>query len=82
VVAVSFVSDGESAVAEEPGDGPFDLPTVSAQAFGGLDPGAGDAWDDAPGAQPGKSFGGVVGLIGAMGWPLVGPGGGRRTSGL
>lgn len=33
----AFVSDGEVAVAEQPGKGPLDLPAVPAGPFGGLD---------------------------------------------
>lgn len=31
--ALALVADGEAAVAEEPGDRPFDLPAVSAEPF-------------------------------------------------
>lgn len=58
-----LVPDGEAAVAEEPGDRPFDLPAVSAEPLAGFDSRAGDAWDDAAAAQPPQVLGGVVGLV-------------------
>jgi hypothetical protein len=39
VLSFSLASDGEAALAEEPGDGALDFPAVSAEAFGGLDAG-------------------------------------------
>ena len=33
VGALAFVADAQAAVAEEPGDGAFDLPAVPAEAF-------------------------------------------------
>lgn len=59
VVGVAFVSDGESAVAEQPCDRSFDHPTVFAQLLAGLDAFAGDPDDDAPVADP-LPQGGVV----------------------
>ena len=41
VVGVAVVSDGESVVAEQPGDGSFDHPTVFAEFLAGLDAFAG-----------------------------------------
>jgi hypothetical protein len=64
VRALSFVSDGEAAVAEEPSDRPFDLPAVPTEAFAGLDAGPRDARDEPALAQPGQVFGGEVRLIG------------------
>jgi hypothetical protein len=63
VAALSLVSDGESAVAEEPGDRSFDLPAMPAEVLAGFDAGPGDTRDDAAAAQPGQSLGGVVGLV-------------------
>lgn len=65
MAALSLVSDGQAAVAEEPGDRPFDLPAVPAETLAGLDAGPGDARDDAPLAQPLQPLGGVVRLVGA-----------------
>jgi hypothetical protein len=64
VGALSLVSHGESAVAEQPGDRPFDLPAVPTEAFAGLDAGPRDARDEPALAQPGQVFGGEVRLIG------------------
>lgn len=55
----------EPAVAEEPGDRPFDLPSVSAETLAGLDAGPGDARNDAPLAQPLQPLSAVVRLVGA-----------------
>lgn len=63
VAALAFVSDGEAAVAEQPGNGAFDLPAVPSESLGRLDAGAGDPDRDAAFAQPGAVFGGVVGLV-------------------
>ena len=63
VCALSFVSDGQAPVAEEPRDRPFDLPAVFAEAFAGFDSGTGDTGDDAAVAQPLQAFGGVVRLV-------------------
>lgn len=63
VRALSFVSDGEAAVAEEPGDRPLDLPAVPTEAFAGLDAGPRDARDEPALAQPGQVFGGEVRLV-------------------
>ena len=41
--ALAFVAGGEAAVAGEPGEGAFALPSVAAEAFGGVDAAAGDA---------------------------------------
>jgi hypothetical protein len=69
VGALSFVSEGEPTVAEEPGDRPFDLPAVPAEPFAGLDTGAGDARDDVAFPQPGQVLGGVVRLVRPeLGW--------------
>ena len=40
---VAFVAYGQASVSGEPGDGAFDLPAVSAEAFAGVDAAAGDA---------------------------------------
>ncbi|MEV8395443.1 MULTISPECIES: hypothetical protein [unclassified Streptomyces] len=52
--ALSFVSDGEAVVAEEPSDRPFDLPAVPTEVFAGLDAGLRDARDEPAFAQPGE----------------------------
>lgn len=64
MAAFSLVSDGQAAVAEEPGDRPFDLPAVPFETLAGLDAGPGDARDDATTAQSGQPIGGVVRLVG------------------
>lgn len=51
---LTFVSDGEAAVAEAPGGRPFGLPAVSAEAFAGLGAGPRDARDEPALAQPGQ----------------------------
>ncbi|GAA0909110.1 hypothetical protein GCM10009574_101490 [Streptomyces asiaticus] len=76
--ALSFVSDGQAPVAEEPRDRPFDLPAVSAEAFAGLDSGTGYTWDDATVAQPRQALGGVVRLVRAE---PAGPASSRSASG-
>lgn len=43
---LSFVSDGEASVAEEPSDRPFELPAVPTEAFAGIDAGPRDARDE------------------------------------
>lgn len=43
----AFVADVEAAVAGEPGDGAFDLPAVTGDAFSGVDAAAGNARCDA-----------------------------------
>jgi hypothetical protein len=65
VAALAFVSDGEASVAEGPGDGPFDLPAVAAEAGGGFGARPGDAWHDSASAQPSEVVGGVVRLVAA-----------------
>jgi hypothetical protein len=65
VAAFAFVSHGEAAVAEEPGDGSLDLPPVPSQALGRLDARPGDPRGDAAPAQPGQGLGGMVGLVAA-----------------
>jgi hypothetical protein len=62
-MAVALVSQGQAAVAAEPGDGAFDGPPVSAQAFRGFDADAGDAVADVPLAQEPVVGGDVVGLV-------------------
>jgi len=64
MAAFALVSDGQPAVAEEPGDRPFDLPPVAAETLAGLDAGPGDARNDSPLAQPLQPLSGVVCLIG------------------
>jgi hypothetical protein len=63
VGALSFVSDGEPAVAEQPGDRPLDLPAVAAEPFAGLDARARDPRDETPAAEPCEVIGGVVRLV-------------------
>lgn len=92
VGALSLVSDGEAAVAEEPGDRPLDLPTVSAEPLARLDARAGDTRDDSAFAQPGQVVGGEVCLVRAEldrpapAWPAAGADGGyasdQRLEGL
>jgi hypothetical protein len=65
VGALSLVSQGESAVAEQPGDRPFDLSAVPPEPFAGLDSRAGDPRDQAPAAEPGDVVGGEVRLVSA-----------------
>lgn len=77
-MGVAFVADGEAAVAAEPGDGAFDLPTVAAEAFAGVDAAAGDARGDAAGTEPAAVFGGVVPLVGAE---FAGPVAARSAAG-
>jgi hypothetical protein len=57
---VALISDGEAAVAAEPGDGPLDGPTVAAQAGRGLDAAAGDAVTDPAFTQGPVAVGDVV----------------------
>ena len=59
-----FVADGEAAVAEQPCDGSFDDPAVSAEFVVALDAFACDARDDGAVAEPGAEGGDVVGLVG------------------
>lgn len=66
VVGIAFVSDGESAVTEQPCDRSFDHPTVFAQLLAGLDAFAGDPDGDAAVADPRPQFGVVVGLVGVQ----------------
>lgn len=82
--ALSFVSDGEAAVAEEPGDRPFDLPAVPTEAFAGLDAGPRDARDEPALARPGQVFGGEVRLIGTWvgRWSVQAGAGRDRTAGM
>jgi hypothetical protein len=47
VVGIAVISNGESVVAEDPGDGSFDHPTMFAEFLAGLDAFAGDADADA-----------------------------------
>jgi hypothetical protein len=46
VGALPLVPDGEAAVAEQPGDGPLDLPAVSTEPLTGLDARTRDARDE------------------------------------
>jgi hypothetical protein len=64
MVSVALLSDGEAAVAAEPGDGPLDGPTVAAQAGRGLDAAAGDAVTDPAFMQGPVAVGDVVCLVG------------------
>ncbi len=70
--ALSFVSNGQAAVAEEPSDRPLDLPAVPTEAFAGLDARPRDARDEPTLAQPAEVFGGEVCLMGHEGrWKLT-----------
>ena len=64
VAGLAFVADGESAVAEQPGDGAFDDPAVSAESIVGLDALTRDADADVAVAEPLAEVGDVVGLVG------------------
>src|SRR5919204_5702271 len=71
---VAFVADQQTAVAVQPGEGPFGYPAVPAQALAGVDQAAGDARDDVPPSERGPVLVGVVGLVGvqlvgATAWP-------------
>lgn len=57
-----------SAVAGQPGHGPFDDPPSTAESFAGVDALAGDADADALAPQPFPQVRNVVRLIGAVGW--------------
>lgn len=63
-VAVALVSQGQAAVAAEPGDGALDDPSVSPEPGRRLDAAAGDAIADAPFAQRAVAVGDVVGIVG------------------
>lgn len=65
MAALAFVSDGEPAVAEQPGDRPLDLPAVAAEPFAGLDSRACDPRDQAAVPEPGEVVGGAVRLASA-----------------
>jgi len=66
VAGFAFVAEGESAAAEQPGQGGLDDPAVPAEALAGLDAGAGDPRGDAALAQERAQLGGVVGLVGVQ----------------
>lgn len=82
MAALSLVSDGRAAVAEELGDRPLDLPAVPSETLAGLDADPGDVRDDAPLAQPGRPIGGVVRRVGAepVDAGALGPGPGARST--
>lgn len=61
---MALVSDAESAVSAEPGDGGFDDPVVAAEPGRGLDADSGDLVADAPLVQRAVAVGDVVGLRG------------------
>jgi hypothetical protein len=63
-VAIALVSQGQAAVAAEPGDGAFDDPAVPTQPGRRLDAAAGDAVADPAFAQCPVAIGNVVGLVG------------------
>lgn len=65
VGALSLVPDGEPAIAEQPGDGPLDLPAVPAEPLARLDHGPCDARDESALRQPGEVVGGEARLAGA-----------------
>ncbi|NIJ11162.1 hypothetical protein FHU38_001506 [Saccharomonospora amisosensis] len=52
VAGFAFISDGQAAVAGQPGDRSFDDPAVAAEFLGGFDAFAGDARDDLALAEP------------------------------
>jgi hypothetical protein len=47
-ISAPFVSDGDATEASEPGEGPLDHPSMSAEALAALDAASGDARDDPP----------------------------------
>ncbi len=77
-VSVAFVADGQTAIADEPGKGAFDLPSMTTEPGGIVDPAAGDTWDDAPAVQPVSVDAVVVAFVGAQ--PL-GPAAARAAPG-
>ena len=66
MVGLAFVSAGQAAVAEQPGDGSFDHPAVCAESFAGFDAFAGDPNHDAAVAYPPSQVGVVVGFVGVQ----------------
>ena len=73
-VGASFVADGDTTEAGEPGERTLDHPSVSAEALAALDAAPGDAWNDRPAAQRPPAVGEVVALVGvqlgrAAAWP-------------
>jgi hypothetical protein len=82
-VGFAFVAEGQPAVAGQPGDGPLDLPPVTAQALTGLDAAPGDPRGDAALPQPGPVSIKVISLVRAelggtpAARPAPGPDGGN-----
>lgn len=72
MVGVALISDGETAVAEQPGDRPLDHPPVPAEFLAGLDTSAGDTHADAAIADPAAQLDLVVCLVGRAAWPVCG----------
>lgn len=64
VVRAAVAADGRSIKPEQPGDGPFGHPTVSAEFLAGLDTLAGDAYADALPTHPAAMVGLIVGFVG------------------
>lgn len=61
---MSFVADGQAAVVEQPGVGPFDLPSPASEAFAALDATSGDVREDAPAGQEAAQVRVVIGFVG------------------
>lgn len=64
VVRAAVAADGRSIKPEQPGDGPFGHPTVSAEFLAGLDTLAGDAYADALPTHPAAMVSLIVGFVG------------------
>ena len=64
MLVAALVADPQPAAAQQPGDGAFDRPAVTAKSFGGVDAAAGDTDLDAPPLQVGPAAAVVVGLVG------------------
>jgi hypothetical protein len=73
-VSAVLVADREAPVGQQPGQGAFDLPALSAQPLAGLQPTAGDPRDDAPAAQRPPAGREVVSLVAMqLGWASARP---------
>jgi hypothetical protein len=62
-VGAALVASGEAAEAHQPGDCPFDDPTMASQTFGGLNAFASDADADPPSSEIGATARDVVRLV-------------------
>src|SRR5690606_22271260 len=63
VLTVTFVAHRQPAIAAQPRQGAFDLPSVTAEAFAAVDTATGDPRNDAPCPQPPAVYGIVVTLV-------------------